>query len=100
MEIILCLSDFLGTSGSSSGISSTSDSDFSKPGLFSDGTGWRLRRRACAEERGRVFLSIHFLFIVMLQPFTKGMTELERANEESAASTMASNRNKSGYSIT
>ena len=58
--------------------------------------GWITR----AEERGRVFLSVCLLFVEGLQPITKGTAEPEQANEESAASTMASNWNKLGYSVT
>ena len=100
MSIRLFPLDALGTSGRLSGISSASESDSSKTGKLSGGTGWRLRRGARTEERGQVFLSVRFLFGVILRTFPKGMADLERANKESVASTMASNQNKSGYSVT
>ena len=97
MIIILCLSDALGTSVILSRISSTSESDSSKPWKFSGVTGWLLHQGARTEERGQVFLYFRLLFGAVLQPFPKGMAELERANEVSASSTMAPNRNKLGY---
>ena len=100
MAIILCLTENLGISVRLSGIYSVSESDSSKPGKLSSGTGWRRGRGAHAEERGWVFLSVHFLFSARFWPFPKGMTKLEKSNEENTASTIASNWNKSGYSVT